>query len=89
MISDFSFKNSFILFCDASACWIIELIHPKEATGQVNMLTYIINSAIIPILSISPSKYCFPPTYMTKILLSPISKIIKGKNNACILTRLI
>ena len=39
MISFFCFKNSLILFCEASACCTTELIHPNDATGHVNIFT--------------------------------------------------
>ncbi len=66
----------------------MELIHPIDATGQVNILTYIINSAMIPILLIVPSRYCFPPTYITSKLLKPINNIINGKKSAWIFANL-
>jgi hypothetical protein len=37
------------------------MIQPNEATGQVSILTYKINSAIVPILLIVPSIYIKPP----------------------------
>jgi hypothetical protein len=37
-------------FWEASASWTIDETHPNEATGQVSILTYKINSAIVPIL---------------------------------------
>ena len=44
-----SFKNSLILFCEASACLTVAVTHPTKVTGHVNILTYIMNSATTPI----------------------------------------
>ena len=44
------FKNSFTLFIEASALCTKEVTHPTDATGHVSMFTYIINSAMFPVV---------------------------------------
>jgi hypothetical protein len=55
--SIFEFIQTFLW----SFCWTMDDTQPNEATGQVSILTYKINSAIVPILLIVPSIYIKPP----------------------------
>jgi hypothetical protein len=38
-------KNSLILFCEASACCIIEVSQPTIATGQVSYITILYSTS--------------------------------------------
>ena len=79
-------RKELILDCDAAALCIIDVTQPTDATGHANILTYIINSAIFPVV-IFPLKLSRPPIYIVNIVLVPINVTINGRKNASILIR--
>src|SRR5688500_11675871 len=76
-------KNSFNLFCEAAALWIILAVQPMALTGNVSIFIYITNSVIVPsdILCGPYVRYKYPPIMIVNSVLKPINKAIEGKYN--------